>query len=117
MGLDEPVPAEPAVAMLQVEVAYSPAPRTVQLVPLRLPAGATVQQALQASGLGQAHPEIDWAAQPVGIWGRAVQPGEPLQDGDRVEVYRGLRVDPMEARRQRYRAQGERGRAGKKKRA
>lgn len=109
-------PDEPAEAMLQVEVAYSPAPRAVQLVPLQLPAGATVQQALQASGLGQAHPEIDWATQPLGIWGRAAQPHDSLQDGDRVEVYRGLRVDPMEARRQRYRAQGERGRVGKKKR-
>jgi putative ubiquitin-RnfH superfamily antitoxin RatB of RatAB toxin-antitoxin module len=33
-----------------------------------------------------------------------------LRNRDRVELYRPLKVDPKEARRQRYRGQGESGR-------
>lgn len=96
--------------MWHIEVAWSPAPREVQLVALQLPPGATVREALLASRL-----ELDWAGLAVGIWGRAAALDDAVCDGDRVEVYRALRVDPKEARRLRYRAQGLRGRAGRKK--
>jgi hypothetical protein len=35
----------------------------------------------------------------IGIWGRACAPGTLLADGDRVEIYRPLTMDPNEARR------------------
>jgi hypothetical protein len=92
------------VALLRVEVAYSPAPRRVDVVVVELPEGATVLHALRASRLLERHPEIDLSVQRVGVWGRAVGLAEPLRASDRVEVYRGLRVDPKEARRQRYRS-------------
>lgn len=97
--------------MWHVEVAWSPAPREVQLVALRLPPGATVRDALLASRL-----DLDFATQAVGIWGQPVNLEDAVRDGDRVEVYRALRVDPKEARRLRYRAQGQGGRATRKKR-
>lgn len=63
-----------------------------------LPDDATVADALAASGLaGQVTPAG------VGIWGRPVEPGAALRDGDRVEVYRPLTADPKEARRARAR--------------
>ncbi len=96
--------ADPAET-LRVEVAFSPASREVELSALTLPAGSTVAQALQASGLQQRHPRLDVAALRVGVWGRPAQPGDALRDGDRVEVYRPLQVDPKEARRLRYRSQ------------
>lgn len=96
--------------MWRIEVAFSPAPREVRLVELQVPAGATVRQALQASGLA-----LDETGLAVGIWGHAAGLDDALRDGDRVEMYRALRVDPKEARRQRYRAQGQQGRAGRKK--
>jgi putative ubiquitin-RnfH superfamily antitoxin RatB of RatAB toxin-antitoxin module len=46
----------------------------------------------------------------VGLWGREVPLSTRLRDRDRVELYRPLQVDPKEARRLRYRQQGERGR-------
>jgi putative ubiquitin-RnfH superfamily antitoxin RatB of RatAB toxin-antitoxin module len=90
--------------LLNVEVVYSPRAGAVECVALQLPAGSTLQQAIECSGLAQRHPELgQW---PAGIWGR-VQPGDtPLRDRDRIEVYRPLLVDPKEARRQRYKGQG-----------
>ena len=45
----------------------------------------------------------------AGIWGRAAMPTQVLEDGDRVELYRALRVDPKVARRERFKGQGSRG--------
>ena len=90
---------------LRIEVAYSPVPDTVDLTDLRLPPGASVADALAASGVTERHPLPDWSTVPLGIWGRPVERERRLADGDRVEVYRPLRVDPKEARRERYRAQ------------
>jgi putative ubiquitin-RnfH superfamily antitoxin RatB of RatAB toxin-antitoxin module len=89
--------------MLRITVAYSPAPRAVDLVELTLPDGATVHDALVASGLAVRHPGVDFAVLKVGVWGKLRAPEAPLRDADRVEVYRPLQVDPKEARRQRYR--------------
>ena len=93
---------------LRIEVVYSPAPRVVDAVSLRLPAGATVEQALRESGLLERYqlPAVDRLA--LGVWGKRQSPGDALHDQDRVEIYRPLKVDPKEARRQRYRAHLER---------
>jgi uncharacterized protein len=99
-------PADPAggVARLRVEVAYSPAPRQVQVVTLDLPAGCSVADALRASGLLERHALVLEGLR-CGVWGR-VQPLDwLLRDGDRVELYRPLSVDPKEARRLRYKHQ------------
>ena len=45
----------------------------------------------------------------AGIWGRAAMPSQVLENGDRVELYRALRVDPKVARRERFKGQGSRG--------
>jgi putative ubiquitin-RnfH superfamily antitoxin RatB of RatAB toxin-antitoxin module len=106
------VPAEPvsdAAALWVVEVAWSPGPGEVRRGRVRLRPGATVADALAACA-DQGWPE-GWQGVAVGVWGKCRPADHPLQDGDRVECYRALRVDPKEARRQRYRAQGERGRA------
>jgi putative ubiquitin-RnfH superfamily antitoxin RatB of RatAB toxin-antitoxin module len=88
---------------LRVEVVYSPRAGVVDRVMLALPPGATLADALAASGVNERHPEA--ASLPAGVWGR-VQPADtPLRDGDRVEVYRPLQVDPKEARRLRYKRQ------------
>lgn len=98
----------PDVRPLRLTVVHSPAPRRVREWALELPPGATVLQALQASGIEGEFPGLDLASAMVGIWGRKALPGELLKDGDRVEVYRPLRVDPKVARRERFRSQGAR---------
>lgn len=68
---------------------------------LELAPGATVDQALAASGFARQFPDLDAWALGVGIYGRRAAPGTALADGDRVEVYRALSFDPKESRRRR----------------
>jgi putative ubiquitin-RnfH superfamily antitoxin RatB of RatAB toxin-antitoxin module len=98
--------AETAVALIAVEVAWCPAPHRIDLTPLQLPAGATVRDALQASGVLQ-RAGLDLQAVQVGVWGRACGLDQGLRERDRVEIYRPLQVDPKEARRQRYKGKRE----------
>ncbi len=95
-----------AQALVQVLVLYSPAPREVREWALAVPIGTTVLQALQASGLGAEFPDIDLRHCALGIWGRKTRLDQPLREGDRIEVYRPLVVDPKLARRERFRKQG-----------
>ncbi len=90
-----------APAEMNVEVAFSPQPGVVDLVALALPAGATVADALQASGLVQRH-KLPVEGLRLGVWSKLREPTAVLRDRDRVEIYRPLLVDPKEARRQRY---------------
>ena len=85
-------------ADLQVEVVFADA-NSQRLKTVGLPAGATVENAIAASGLQSEFPDYDFRDLPVGIWGKVVQPQRKVRAGDRVEIYRGLEVDPMEARR------------------
>lgn len=91
--------------LIDVEVAYALPERQV-IVAVRLPGGASVRQAIAASGIVTRFPQIDVAVNAVGVFGRAVHLDTPLKAGDRVEIYRPLRVDPREARRRRARGEG-----------
>ncbi|WP_332607671.1 RnfH family protein [Achromobacter sp. ESBL13] len=92
---------EPSDAvLLNVSVCYA-LPGHVWLRELRLPEGATVADALAASGFGQAFPVVQPWERGVGVFGRAAEPQSRLFDGDRVEIYRGLSFDPQESRRRR----------------
>jgi putative ubiquitin-RnfH superfamily antitoxin RatB of RatAB toxin-antitoxin module len=90
---------------LRVEVVFSPAPRTTQVRQLTLPAGSTLADALRQSGLFDG---LRTDGLTFGIWGRRQPVSTPLRDGDRVEAYRALAVDPKEARRLRYKGQPKR---------
>lgn len=93
--------AEPGVpSTVNVEVVYCAGRGAVDLTSLTLPAAATLADAVEASGLRQRHPTLDLSK--AGIWSRPAPPTQVLRDGDRVEVYRELRVDPMQARRERH---------------
>lgn len=94
--------------MPAVIVMYSPAPRQVLEWPLQLAEGATVRDAILASGFAAASPQADLEALEVGVWGRRCTLQQPLREGDRVEVYRPLLVDPKVARRERFQKQGAR---------
>ncbi|MGM9491306.1 RnfH family protein [Ideonella sp. YS5] len=93
---------EEAVAV-KVQVSYSPAPRRVDQVELDLPPGSRLADALRASGLLERHGLRAEDGLSVGIWGKAKPLDTPVREADRIEIYRGLTVDPKEARRQRYR--------------
>lgn len=84
---------------MRVEVCYA-LPQTQQVVVLELPEGATLGEALRASGLPAAH-RLDAAPLKAGIFGRLAGADTVLRDGDRVEIYRPLTVDAKTARRRR----------------
>lgn len=87
---------------IHIEVVYAE-PGRVWSRDVSLPTGATAMQAVDASGLAAERPEVRVADDVLGVFGRRVKPQQTLRDGDRVEVYRPLALDPMEARRQRAR--------------
>lgn len=93
---------------MRVTVLYSPAPREVLEWGVGVEAGATVAQAIESSGLPLARPGLDWRRAGVGVWGRKSALDAVLREGDRVEVYRPLQVDPKLARRERFARQGAR---------
>jgi uncharacterized protein len=80
-------------ATIRVEVACALPGRQVGMV-LELPAGSSLRQAIEASGIAQQCPELDLARAGFGVFGRAVTPAQSLRDGDRVEIYRPLLIDP-----------------------
>jgi len=85
---------------LRIEVVFA-LPDRQMLRTLELPEGSTLREAIYASGLAREFPEIEIDDQRLGVFGRLRPPDHPLHDGDRVEVYRPLRIDPREARRKR----------------
>lgn len=89
---------EPAVTVVYAR------PERQWEVRVRLREGMTAEEVVRASGLVRERPEI--ATQPLllGIYGRRVEGDQVLRDGDRVEIYRPLRFDPREARRNAARA-------------
>ena len=89
---------------LAISVIYAEAGRAFE-VALRLPAGATVADAIAKSGVREVRPDIEIRADRLGIFSHRATFETRLRDGDRVEIYRPLKVDPKEARRLRAKIQ------------
>ena len=83
-----------------VEVVYA-LPEAQEVVEVELTEHATVEAALNASGILARHPEIDLKTQRIGLWGRPVDLATVVRDRDRIEIYRALSADPKQARRRR----------------
>jgi putative ubiquitin-RnfH superfamily antitoxin RatB of RatAB toxin-antitoxin module len=82
-----------------VEVAYAE-PLRQFLRKVQVARGTTALQAIEASGVYRAFPDIDRNAK-LGIFGQQIGADAVLSDGDRVEIYRPLQIDPKDARRKR----------------
>jgi len=74
--------------------------------------GATVGQAIMASGLLELEPSLRDAELRAGVWNHRVALDAMVRAGERIEVYRPLTGDPKEARR--IRAQVRRRRESRK---
>jgi len=83
-----------------VEVVYALPDRPVVRAVV-VSAGASLREAIERSGILGAFPEIDLRRNRVGSFGRLRGLEEPVQPGDRVEIYRSLPADPKEMRRRR----------------
>ncbi|MBT3811545.1 MAG: RnfH family protein [Gammaproteobacteria bacterium] len=94
-----------SVELLNIEVAYARSDKQV-IVALQVDESCTVEQAIELADIIRQFPEIDLAKNKVGIFSRVCFLSTRLQENDRVEIYRSLAIDPMEARRQRAVKQG-----------
>lgn len=86
--------------LLQIEVAYA-RPQEQVVLKVDLPPGACVRDAIEQSGVLARFPEIRLDEAKVGIYARIAALDEPLNQRDRVEIYRPLQADPKEVRRAR----------------
>jgi putative ubiquitin-RnfH superfamily antitoxin RatB of RatAB toxin-antitoxin module len=85
---------------IQVEVAYA-RPDAQALLSVTSDPGMTVREAIERSGVLKRFPEIDFAINKVGIFGKLAKLDQPLVSGDRVEIYRPLIADPTAQRKKR----------------
>jgi len=87
-------------ATIRAVVVYAETRRAC-LFEVRVPAGSSVRQAVGACGILQAIPELALRELEVGVFGQSCRLDDPVRDGDRIEIYRPLVIDPKQARRQR----------------
>jgi len=85
---------------INVEVAYA-TPHKQQIVELSVAQGKTVQQVIIASEIANLFPEIDLLSLSVGIFSKVCKLDKLVEQGDRIEIYRPLQQNPMDARRNR----------------
>ncbi len=88
--------------MINIEVAYA-LPQKQKLLALKVAQGTTMFEAVKQSGISEFFPELDISAASMGIFGKVE--GNPkqrvLNEGERVEIYRPLTVDPKDNRKAR----------------
>jgi len=89
---------------MKIGVAYGSARRQAWLN-IELDEGATVKDAIERSGLLRQFPEIDLAKNKVGIYSKIVTLEAKLADGDRVEIYAPLTVDPKTVKTKKAKAE------------
>jgi putative ubiquitin-RnfH superfamily antitoxin RatB of RatAB toxin-antitoxin module len=85
---------------IKVEVAYA-LPDKQAIIELQVAPGTTALEAAQQSGVTERFDGIDLDNAKLGLFGKAVAPGQALREGDRVEIYRPLIADPKEVRKAR----------------
>jgi len=83
---------------MKVSVAYTGQDKQVWLH-VQLPDGSTVNDAITQSGILSIFPEIDLTQQKLGIFGKLTKVDSPLNEGDRVEIYRPITADPKTVKR------------------
>ena len=93
-------PKKPTVCMadrIRVGVVYADPQMQIEKW-VDVAADSTAGEAIAASGITL---PSGFAPTAIGIYGRIVDENHRVRDGDRIELYRPLVVDPKEARRRR----------------
>ncbi|KTD62555.1 RnfH family protein [Legionella spiritensis] len=88
--------------MINVELIYIASDQVVTHLRMTVAEGTTVGEAIARSGLVASHPET--SDLPVGVFSRTVSGDTILKNGDRMEIYRPLTIDPKQKRRDRARS-------------
>ena len=83
---------------LSIEVGYAlPDKQVIEAV--EVDAGTTIEKAIRQSGILKQFPKINLRVQKVGVFSKPRQLSDVVQEGDRIEIYRSLIINPKEARR------------------
>ncbi|CBL45887.1 Conserved hypothetical protein [gamma proteobacterium HdN1] len=87
---------------MDIEVAYA-TPAQQWVIPVSVPVGTCVLDAIQQSGILQAAGIIGIESMAVGVFGKSVKDPKTAQlnKGDRIEIYRPLLIDPKTSRKRR----------------
>lgn len=93
--------------MIRVEVAFA-RPDKQEIIRLNVEEGTSAVDAVKQSGIVKVFPEIDPDTNNMGIFGKAIKnpASHELREGDRVEIYRPLKIDPKQARLNRAKKKG-----------
>ncbi|HNP36928.1 MAG TPA: RnfH family protein [Woeseiaceae bacterium] len=86
--------------LIDVEVVFATSKRQ-EIVSLKVAAGTSAAELVELSGIARYFPDENINSLSLGVWGRLVEAGHTVRDGDRVEIYRPLERDPRDARRMR----------------
>lgn len=88
--------------LLTVEVAYA-LPQQQKIISLQVSPQTTLFEAILLSKIASYFPEINLDTLPVGVFSKIEKSPKTrlVQQGDRIEIYRPLLVDPKEARKAR----------------
>ena len=78
---------------MNVGVCYAEADRQLWMR-LEVPDDSDVEKVIELSGILQQYPEIDLSIQKVGVFGKLAKLNAKIREGDRVEIYRKITVDP-----------------------
>ena len=85
---------------LQIELIYA-LPHEQKILTIEVLEDTTVEQAIKQSDVLQRYPDIDLTINKIGIFSKGCKLTDKLHDGDRIEIYRPLIIDPKEARKAR----------------
>ncbi len=87
--------------MINVEVAYA-LPDKQRIEKLSVVQGTTALEAVEQAKMERFFDDLqDLTAAKLGVFGKAVPATHELSEGERVEIYRELMVDPKAVRRAR----------------
>lgn len=86
------------MANINIEVAYA-TPERQEVKAISVLVGTSIQAAIEQSGILASFPEIDLSKQSVGVFSKRRELSDLVHEGDRIEIYRPLTIDPKEARR------------------
>jgi putative ubiquitin-RnfH superfamily antitoxin RatB of RatAB toxin-antitoxin module len=85
---------------MNVGVCYAESDRQLWMR-LEVPDSSTIEETINLSGVLKLYPEINLTSQKVGIFGKIAPLDTAVKDGDRVEIYRQITVDPQTVQRRR----------------
>lgn len=88
------------MAEINVLVVYA-LPEKQTVIKTKIAKGANVQDAIDASGIVEQHPELANDDLTIGIFSKKVELSHVVTEGDRIEIYRPLTIDPKTARMKR----------------